>query len=177
MLLVSISGQTRKHTSATPPLSHPWAFIRIPPIQIQWCRVPLPFLHTLSLSLCHPSLIKNMFINSFCLIMHKDCLEFHYQRHFNHKITVKSRTFCHLRICSTENIHLKVCAKKLSVPLFSCYKFISPPSVSLPLDFQDKLMLCHPVPMILLPLPPNSDYKQYVTNPGFKLSICSDNLY
>lgn len=72
----------------------------------------------------------HVFINSFCLLRISLSAPL-----LTTKLPLSPEHFCHLRICSTENIHLKVCAKKLPAPLFSCYKFISPPSGSLPLDF------------------------------------------
>lgn len=112
----------------------------------------------------------NVCINSFCLFRISLSAPL-----LTTKLLLNPECFCHLRICSTENIYLKVCAKKLSAPLFSCYKFIPLLSGSLPLDFQDKLVLCHPAPMMLLPLPPSTDRK-VCHHAWLQASICSDNF-
>lgn len=114
----------------------------------------------------------HVFINSFCLFRISLSAPL-----LTTKLLLSPQHCCHLRICSTENIHLKVRAKKLSAPLFSCYKFISPPSGSLPLDFSRQP---HAMPSSSDDPPASASQQRlqaYVTNPGSKLSICSDNLY
>lgn len=101
-----------------------------------------------------------MFINSICLIMHTKLFRISLSAPlFTTNLLLSPGLFCHLRIYSTENRHLELCAKKLSALFFHVINLFLPCLVPSPWIFKTKS--CYPIQwIILLPLPLRyQDYK------------------